>query len=199
MNRNPALVHRRDRIRRHFDQPRKSVEFAVVTLAVLVVSQLPLWPYTATRVAVLPAAILNAVPAGDPAALTYPYDSDYVVEPMLWQAEDDYRFRILGGYAYHPNSRGKSDVLPSPMSPPGLQNFLTRQEGITHKGSPMRVTTELVATTRTTLSKYGVKLVIVDRSLRGSRRVVELFNEALGSPTVSSGQFTLWSGWSRQS
>jgi hypothetical protein len=43
------------------------------------------------------------------------------------------------------------------------------------------------------MSKYDVRLVIVDRAEFGSGPVMKLFEAALGPPTVSSGQFSLWS------
>ena len=53
----------------------------------------------------------------------------------------------------------------------------------------------LVADTRASLSKYDVRLVIVDRAEVGSGPVMELFYAALGPPTLSSGEFSSWVGW----
>ena len=47
--------------------------------------------------------------------------------------------------------------------------------------------------TRTTLSKYDVGMVIIDRSEFGSGPVVKLFSEALGPPNFSTSQFLMWS------
>jgi hypothetical protein len=97
-----------------------------------------------------------------------------------------------------------SILLPSVMNPPELQQFLAGQQPFTPVGGfaptglygpPLPVSPELVATTVTTLSKYRVRLVIVDRSVRGSGPVMELFNDALGPPRLSTGQFSLWSDW----
>jgi len=65
-------------------------------------------------------AFAKLVPGGDPVAITYPYDTVYTMQPMLWQAEDGFDFRLLGGYAYHPDSVGSPYLLPLPMTPSGL-------------------------------------------------------------------------------
>ena len=52
-----------------------------------------------------------------------------------------------------------------------------------------------MAATRTALSRYDVRLVIVDRSVSGSGAVMELFDDALGPPKLSAGHFSLWADW----
>ena len=184
--------------RRHWGGGSKSTIFASVVLVVLVVTQLPQWPlspaYAAPTAASLPSVVQRSVPAGDPVAITYPYATVYNgMRPMLWQVEDGFTFRLLGGYAYHPNSSGGETLLPSPMSPPGLQQFLAAQQSSADiYGPPLPVSPELVATTRATLSRYNVRLVIVDRSVSGSRPVMKLFNDALGPAKVSTAQFSMW-------
>jgi hypothetical protein len=174
---------------------RASTILAGATLAVLVVTQLPEWPYTSQPAPGLPSVIRRAVPAKDPVAITYPYDTFYFMQPMLWETEDNFGFRLLGGYAYHPNNGGGPDLRPSVMRPPGLQQFLAgeQREGLYGRAPP--VSPELVATTRASLSRYDVHLVIVDRSFSGSNAVMQLFDDALGPPHVSTGQFSLWSDW----
>ena len=54
----------------------------------------------------LPSNVLRAIPAGDPVTITYPYSTFLEPTPMLWQAEDGFDFRLLGGYAYHPDASG---------------------------------------------------------------------------------------------
>jgi hypothetical protein len=81
------------------------------------------------------------------------------------------------------------------MNPPGLQQFLAGQSGLSPYGAPLPVSPELVSLTRTTLSKYDIRLVIVDRSESGSGPVMKLFDDALGPPEVTSDQFSLWAHW----
>jgi hypothetical protein len=172
---------------------RGSAVFAGVTLAVLVATQLPLWPdpYAGQPAISLPATITRAVPSGDPVALTYPYDTGATNEPMFWQAEDGFKFRLLGGYGYTSNL-GRPSLLPSVMSPPGTQQFLASQEGLSVFGPALPVSPKLVATTRAIVSRDDIRLVIVDRSMSGSGPVMELFNKALGPPKLSAGQFSMW-------
>jgi hypothetical protein len=178
---------------------RASAAFAGITLAVLVATQLPLWPrqgpYAAPPAVSLPATLTRAIPSGNPVAMTYPYDTYYTNQPMLWQATDHFRFRLLGGYAYTSTPGGHPTLLPPIMSPAGTQQFLADHEGVSIYGPALPVGPGLVAATRTTVSKYHIRLVIVDRSMSGSGPVVELFDDALGPPKVSTGQFSLWADW----
>ncbi len=160
--------------------------FAVLTFAVLVASLLPEWPLPSAKAAAvaLPASIRRAVPAGAPVAITYPYATENTPQALLWQAEDGFRFRLLGGYSYHP-ARPKIDpsiLLPSVMNPPDLQRFLAGLSPPSNYGLPLPVTPELVSSTRATVSKYHIRLIIVDRSVSGSGEVTELFDDALGPP-----------------
>ena len=136
----------------------------------------------------LPTALRTAIPAGDPVTITYPYPTGtYHRKPMEWQMDSGYTFRLLGGYAHVANPDGDFVTVPSLMSPPGLQRFLTAQVGFDLYGPPLPLSPELVSITRTTLSKYDVRMVIVDRSATGSGPVMKLFNEALGAPNNLDG------------
>jgi hypothetical protein len=178
---------------------RRDVIFAWITLAVLIGTQLPSWPppQLATPGAALPTSLRQAIPADDPRAITYPYAvSEAATEPMLWQAEDGFEFRLFGGYGHHLDGpSGSTTSWPSVMSPPNLQRFLAAQEGVPTYGSPLPLSPELVRATRTVLSRYQVRLAIVDSSMPGSGTVVALFDEALGPPSVSAGSLLLWSDW----
>ena len=172
--------------------------FIGAILAVLVITQLPEWPYTGAPASALPANILQAIPAGDPVAITYPYDTFLNMQPMVWQVEDSFDFRLLGGYAYRSDSTGHSTSA-ALMKPRGLQQLLANQSGISSYGElygpALPVGPALVADTRASLSKYDVRLVIVDRAEVGSGPVMELFYAALGPPTLSSGEFSSWVDW----
>jgi len=176
-----------------------SAAFVVVTLAVFVATQLPQWPgpHMAQPPVALPAALARAIPAGDPVAITYPYDTYLTNGPMLWQSEDDFKFRLVGGYAYHSYFDYPSfpSLTPRPMRPPGLQRFLAEQEGVKFFGPEIPVSPKLVGITRSVVSRYDIRLVIVDRSMVGSAPVMELFNDALGTPVLSAGEFSMWANW----
>lgn len=164
------------------------------TVAVVVVVQMPNWPNASSAPAELPSAIRRAIPAGDPIVISVPYDTLYSMQPMLWQSEDGFSFRQLGGYAYHPKSDGSASTFPAPMSPSGLQRFLVGGQTDIY-GPPPPLTLGLVTATRTALTKYDVRAVIVDRSATQAGPAVVLFDAALGPPSVSAGQFSLWTGW----
>ena len=79
--------------------------------------------------------------------------------------------------------------------PPRPQQFLADQEGVNVFGPALRRSPKLVAITRSVVSRYHIRLVIVDRSMAGSGAVMELFNDALGTPVLSAGQFSMWANW----
>ena len=82
-----------------------------VILAALADAQTPQWPYSGSTASTIPAPLRHAIPAGDPVAITYPYATIFHMQPMLWQAENGFDFRLLGGYTYHPAANGGPDRL----------------------------------------------------------------------------------------
>ena len=173
---------------------RRGTLFGVAILAVLAVTQLPDWPYPSMPVKPLPAAILRAIPAGTPNAVTYPYPTPYFSEAQLWQVEGNFSFNLLGGYAEHPDSNGRSTGIPNPLDPPGLGLFLEGQEGF-NSGiyPPVPVTASLLSETRQVFARYDIRFVIVNRSAHGAGPAMTLFQDLLGIPTVTAGQYALWS------
>jgi len=184
----------------------RSTVFAGATLAVLIGTQLPQWPYPSEPARVLPAKVRLAIPSGDPVGITYPYANGALsYGPIIWQADAGYAFRLLGGYGAHRVPRSKCpeshlqtkscNLMPELMSPPGLQQYLDCNSISCPYGGPPPVRSELVAATRATISRYRVRLIIVDRSFVGSGHVVDLFTEVLGPPCISVDQFSVWTGW----
>ena len=172
-----------------------SVVGAALVLVALVVTQLPKWPYATDRMPALSASVTRVVPARDPVAITYPYDTASVTEPMFWQADDGFRFQLLGGYVYIRGPHDTGAIYPARMNPPGLQQFLTAQGGNPDLyGRPPPLGPALVATTRATIAKYHIRLVIVDAGYRGAGPVIRLFTEALGPPRVV-GPVVVWADW----
>ncbi len=193
------------RSRRHGSSSWTGIGAAVcaLVLAALVVTQFPRWPYASQPVQALPPAIRSSIPSGNPLAITYPYGVWPFTEPMVWQAEDDFGFRLVGGYALHPDPLGGTTIDPNPLNPPDLTVFLERLEAFSpylrafnpHL-TPQVVSSALVQATRTTLHKYHVHVVIVDRTATGAAPAVDLFTRSLGPPTVSSQMFLLWTNTS---
>ncbi len=178
-----------DDMQRHRARPAwlTSRVFAAAVVAALVVTQLPQWPYaTSARESTLPRALRTAIPAGDPATITYPYPTGLTTQPLTWQMDAGYRFRLVGGYAHATDPNG-AQVTTRFFGPSALQLVLA--------GLPSPLGPKLVSMTRITLSEYDIGLVIVDRSEPGSGQAMELFTDALGPPRASSGQFSLWANW----
>jgi hypothetical protein len=179
--------------RPRWTQERKATIAAGLTVVVLVVTQFPAWPFPTRPATALPTAISRAIPDGDPVAVTYPYSyGSLVTQSMMWQADDGFRFRTLGGYSFHPTPSGAGSVTPNPTTPPELQQFLAQQEFVPASAASSSITPELVSATRAAFARDDVRLVIVDRAAAGSRPVMELFTTALGPPTLSSARYSLW-------
>jgi hypothetical protein len=185
----------------HWNRRRLRIAIACVTLA-LVVTMLPEPREPGVnqdnQSVALPARIQRAIPAGQPVTITYPYATEFTMQPMLWQTQVSFRFRLLGGYAYHPDPRGRPTLQPNIMHPSSLQRFLVGQEVLSAYGlervygHPLPLGPLLVASTQRTLSEYKVQMVIVDTSVGGGGPVMELFDHVLGPPLISSGHYHLW-------
>ena len=182
-------------------RPRMSAAhlLAAVTLVALVVSQLPSWPYEAPSTSALPVGVEQAIPLRDPVSLTYPYPP--LLSPLLWQAADDYRFSILGGYARHSNTKGSGALSqsPIPMNPPELQQFLLAYDDLAELGQSPSVyipgapiTPRLLKATRTALLRYRVQVVLVDRTSGGALSVLKLFHVVLGPPNHRLDSYSIW-------
>lgn len=169
----------------------------LVTVIILVGSQLPRWPYGTQPVQALPTAIRTAMPAGEPVAMTYPSATSVTTQPMVWQAEDSFGFRLIGGFAGHPGPDGTKTPEPNPMQPPDLMDFLETEQShylpYPYYAPPLApVSAGLVAATAPILRANHVRVVLVDRAAPGSARVMELFTMALGPPTTTAGDFAMW-------
>jgi hypothetical protein len=178
-----------------------------IVLALVVVTQLPRWPYGSVpaRNAVaffaapaygpvptqrLPSDLIRIIPGGDPVTITFPYAYGHgSTHPLLWQAEASYRFRLLGGYAFHPNSSGQGTVYPYALEPNGLQRYLNLEQSA---GPHLRLNSDVVDIARITISRYHVRLIIVDRGQAGAADVIDLFRRAVGAPGTSARGFTMW-------
>jgi hypothetical protein len=91
-----------------------------------VVTLLPAWPYVSYRVTInaseRPKA-LAVIPTGS-VVLTYPYPTTFFDAPMLWQANDRMRFKLVGGYALVPSKKGTATVFPERLEPAVVESML---------------------------------------------------------------------------
>ncbi len=101
---------------------------ACVVLVILVVTQLPTWPVGSQPGGGLPTVVRDAIPKGDPVTISYPIASPLNAEAMLWQAAAGDQFRLVGGYAEHPDLTGALSFGPDQMNPAGLDLFLEGRE-----------------------------------------------------------------------
>ncbi len=165
---------------------------AFVVLAVVVVTQLPTWPNPSQPALGLPAVVSDAIPPGNPVTISYPIASPLFAEPMVWQVDAGYRFRLVGGYSEHPDPSGLPTGMPDEMVPAGLDRFLEGQEAYNAYLPPVPVSPELVATARVVAARNDVRLLLVDRQEKGATAVVQVFTAAFGPPTVSTARYALW-------
>ena len=165
---------------------------ACVVLVILVVTQLPTWPNASQPAGGLPTAVSDAIPTGNPVTISYPIASPFYPEPMVWQVAAGYRFRLVGGYAEHPDLTGAPTGVPDEMNPAGLDLFLEGQEAYNPYLPPVAVTPTLIATARLVAKRNDVRMLIVDRWAKGAAAVVQVFSAAFGSPSVSTARFALW-------
>ncbi len=165
---------------------------ALLVLAVAVFTQLPRWPEGSQAARGLPASLSDAIPSGNPVAVTYPIASPLFVEPMTWQVDTGFRFTLAGGYAEHPDPTGAPTGMPNPMSPPGLDQFLEGQEAYNPYLPPVPVSPALVATVRYVVASDHIRLLIVDRWVKGSTAVISVFSQAFGPPRASTSRYVLW-------
>ncbi len=187
---------RRDLARGHRHRPSGKgllVALPLVVLAVVLVTQAPVWPYAWQPTQSLPAKVSNAIPTGDPVTVTYPVASPLYPLPMSWQAQSGFRFRLVGGYAEHPDPNGHPTGMPDGLTPPGMDLFLDGQEAYNQYLPPVPVTPALIVTLRGVAAQNDVRFVIVDRSVRGSTAVVDAFSQAFGAPQVTTSRYVLWS------
>lgn len=77
---------------------------------------LPAWPYAQVPAGIPPffsSDAVHAIPAGS-LVVTYPYPLTAMAWPMLWQADSDMRFRLLGGYITAPGPSGAGTYFANP-------------------------------------------------------------------------------------
>ncbi len=176
----------------HTSQRMACIVCSLATL-VLVVTQLPDWPYRSQLAPALPTAVRDLIPGDDPIAITYPYTGIFISTPMDWQAGSGFNFRLSGGYGLHPGATGTVAEWPNVMTPRGLQEFIAGETPPSVYGPPLAVTPGLVAETREALIDNDIRVVIVKRSVPNSGDVIDLFSQAIGPPQRAADGFLLWS------
>ncbi|HVB70035.1 MAG TPA: hypothetical protein VND83_00850 [Acidimicrobiales bacterium] len=168
-----------------------------------VLTLLPKVPLPSVSAAVPPyfsSSAVDRIPANS-VVLTYPYPSIYDLEPQVWQAVAQVRYKILGGYGAFstgPSAGNYSYATPAALTPADVEAYLLGEAySPTGSGGSVPVLSQhLECDARTFLRHYNVGTVLV--GLMASpigpdpAAVSTLFRRALGPPSVTDGQVRAW-------
>lgn len=163
----------------------RATRFFVALLAAsgVLVAASPWWTYQvpfATRTVVVPrwfGAQAHAIaPHAVVLSVPFPFPTDGVSAPMVWQAADDMGFRIAGAYAKVPGPTGR----PVAASTAPLVDKVLSSFGA--PGSPARGTPRQLAAIRAAIRSWHVDDVVVAAVAYHARRAVTVLRAALGRP-----------------
>ncbi len=196
-----ARSHHREYLFGDRSGPTTAARFArratvVLVAAVGLLTLVPRWPNRTVAIGT-PSYFLSGdvdrIPPGT-VALTYPYASPLHADPMVWQAATGLRFSLIGGYAFVPNARGVPTLFPSILQPTAVQKFLINEQGGVpfYDSTPGVDDATLVAGVREFIHRYGVGVVLVDRTAPNAGRVARVFSDALGRKPVIQGGVEAW-------
>ena len=196
--RDSATEHRRARF-----EKRGGLVVAVSALGALglvsVLSLIPSWPLV-TAPADVPSFFASGevqrIPYGS-VTLISPYPSVAEVQPQLWQAVAKMRFRIIGGYALVPGSRGAPTNFPQILRPRQVEQFLWAHAtgGAPYPMGPVpKDSNELACQLRSFLLRYRVASVIATPANAQPGPIDALYTRAMGPPTYTGGGVMAWFG-----
>lgn len=147
---------------------------AVVAVLVLL-PLVPTWPYQQVGPTGVPSffttSAVDRVPAGS-VALVYPFPTDLVQAPQLWQAEASFRFKMPGGYFVVPLPGGGSQYNTVTPVYDALQSVL--------QGPPPQETPALRSALRADLAAWKVRTVIAQPA--GPNHPVAFLTWLVGRP-----------------
>ncbi len=124
----------------------------------------------------------KAIPAGA-VVLTYPLAMGPTADAELWQAEDNFRFSLVGGYFSGPGPNGRATYRSGETELDAL--LITYL--LTPHHAPLTVTPAAVAAARQDLRSGGVTTIVVDTDWSHAGSAVTLFERALGSQPAQVG------------
>ena len=182
-------------IRRVASRVRSDPGLPTVGLLILVVvAFVPLldqFPVVQEQRAIAPqltASLARSVPNGG-VVLAFPYPRAHDDEPMLWQAVDEMSFRLVGGYALVPGTRGRGAYyLAQGEELSELSSLLTASPG-TAGVRPGNACRSLEAVAR----EYDADALVL-RTKEGVLRTrgIELLTKFLGPPRASFRAGAVW-------
>ncbi len=131
------------------------------------------------------------IPSGG-LVLTYPYPIFPYEASMLWQAEDNLRFRLVGGYAKFPGTP-VANLTPPLLRPTAIPCFLSQAQWHTAKlgGCPLEQINPTLAELREFVNNNHVSAIVLQRAGADPERVIQLVTATYGQP-AASGLFLAW-------
>jgi hypothetical protein len=133
--------------------------------------------------------VAPTLPAGS-VVLAMPDAASGASQAMAWQADDDFRFAMVGGEAQVPGGDGRQSIHVVP--PSGAEALIDELSwGV---GSEPAVSPADVAAVRTALTSWGVQIVVITRQTRYIPYAVGVLTEVLGRPPQYEDDAWVWYG-----
>ena len=161
--------------RHHTTRATAIVVFAIS--AVLLIPLIPKWPYRSATVSIpafFGSSTADRIPSGS-VALTYPYPRDPTIDAMLWQASDDMRFRLIGGYAIVPTAHRIAYSSSYPLPPMVPLTLIGDYLGLSAAGVVPGTPTATPDDLRSFLRRYHVHTVIAQHIGKDPDQAYALF------------------------
>ena len=158
---------------------------AVLVGVGVVIPLVPNWPYhqqPATVPTFFTTSDVQHIPF-DSLAVTYPYPLTATAWPMLWQADSDMRFRMLGGYAIAPGPDGTGTFF-SNSNPMEYCLLVIFGSGSSKYCNPTQLATSL--------NTLGVTSVIADNDEPHIALARSVIDQTLGAQPRQIGGVSLW-------
>jgi hypothetical protein len=184
----------------HTEQPHKQLRIIASGLVVLGVGAslaalVPRVPVSKETTA-LPAPVAKAVHdliAPGAVVLAYPYPQPPYAQAMLWQASDDFRFTLLGGYANIRTPDGAGQIFPVLSQPVYVQEFLSAAESGDHGHYPHPAAVANPAAQLCSFIRENHVTTVVFQPYGPSALAVQsLFVSALAEPTSNAAGLSVW-------
>jgi hypothetical protein len=158
--------------------PRAARAGPVALAAAVLLFLAPAFPYSVMEVPTpqyFRSSGVSAIPSGS-VLLIYPVPGSSSAETMAWQAGNDFRYRMIGGYQNLPDGRGGFTHEGNPsVTRDYLDALLLDRPG------PAR-TPKLERAVVRDLKRWDVATVVVDLSAPAADRAVALFRAVLNRP-----------------
>ena len=184
----------------HTEQHNKQIRIITSSLVVLGVGAslatlVPRVPVSSETTALAPplAQAVHDLIAPGAVVLAYPYPQPPYAQAMLWQASDNFRFTLLGGYANIRTPDGTGQIFPVLSQPAYVQEFLSAAESgdrghYPHPGTVTNPAAELCSFIR----ENHVTTVVFQPYGPGSAAVQSLFASTLAKPTSTAAGLSVW-------